>query len=145
MAGVRWCATLALPRACPSPASTMSQTPSLGEWNAPAPPEEDSALQRTVRLCKEVCAKFTPPQRDTGPSAPQGMHVDDIFGNAQAAKQAAWAAVQEVAATGTVCAGPACPLCKNAVKLQLFTSKADMREFTISGMCKSCQDRFFEA
>lgn len=123
----------------------MSQTPSLGDWNAPVPAEEDSAIQRTVRLCKEVCAAFTPPTRGAESSAQLATHVDDLFGNAQAAKHAAWAVVQAVAAKGTVPPGPACPLCKNAVKLELFTSKADVREFTISGMCKSCQDCFFDA
>ena len=123
----------------------MSQTPSLGDWNAPVPEEEASAIERTVRLCKDVCAAFSAPTRVTESSAQPAAHVDDFFGNAQAAKHAAWAVVQAVAAKGTVPPGPACPLCKNAVKLELFTSKADVREFTISGMCKSCQDCFFDA
>jgi len=37
-----------------------------------------------------------------------------------------------------------CPFCNNEVAENSFRDDLSRREFKISGMCQTCQDRFFE-
>lgn len=36
-----------------------------------------------------------------------------------------------------------CPLCENKINVNDFKDELSLREFTISGMCQTCQDRIF--
>lgn len=36
-----------------------------------------------------------------------------------------------------------CPLCKDRINVNDFTSDLSLKEFTISGMCQKCQDKIF--
>lgn len=37
-----------------------------------------------------------------------------------------------------------CPICEEKIKENSFKDELSIKEFKISGMCQSCQDRFFE-
>jgi phage FluMu protein Com len=36
-----------------------------------------------------------------------------------------------------------CPTCKKTIFMEHFTNVGDIKEFMLSGMCKSCQDGVF--
>jgi hypothetical protein len=38
-----------------------------------------------------------------------------------------------------------CPFCAEKVNLGEFTNPIDYAEFKISGLCKNCQDQFFDS
>ncbi len=37
-----------------------------------------------------------------------------------------------------------CPWCKKLIDFNHFRDRSSKKEFTISGLCQSCQDSFFE-
>jgi hypothetical protein len=38
-----------------------------------------------------------------------------------------------------------CPICTKAIVMAEFTDEESKKEFSISGMCQTCQDNFFGA
>jgi len=36
-----------------------------------------------------------------------------------------------------------CPFCKDAVRVEDFNNELSRKEFNISGICQSCQNKFF--
>lgn len=39
---------------------------------------------------------------------------------------------------------PLCPFCGKPVDINSFRDSLSLKEFTISGLCQSCQDDFFD-
>ena len=37
-----------------------------------------------------------------------------------------------------------CPLCNSAIDMADFKTELDLKEYNISGMCQSCQDKTFD-